>query len=157
MIQWMTKISTAQMGAWRSFLELHARVIRVLETELHRAEGLPLSWYDVLVQLNEAGGRMRMGELADRILISRSATTRFVERLEKAGLIVREACATDRRGTFVVLTDNGKGVLRDAAPTHLAGVEEHFTRHLSGTEARQLSATLERLLQLQTSHEDQPN
>ncbi len=147
----MTTINKAHMEAWRSFLELHARLMRVLESELQEAEDLPLSWYDVLVQLNEAGGRMRMGELAQRILISRSATTRFVERLEKAGLITREACATDRRGTFVVLTGLGKDTLRKAAPTHLAGVEEHFTRHLTAGEAKQLTHILSRALDHQNA------
>ncbi len=135
-------ISKLQMSAWRSFLELHSRILRTLEAELVAAEDVPLSWYDVLLHLNEAGGRMRMGELADKILISRSATTRFVERLEKAGLISREPCVDDRRGTFVVLAHEGKEALRKAAPTHLSGVEEHFTGHLTDGDATQLAAIL---------------
>lgn len=142
-------IPKAQMAAWRSFLELHAQLIRTLERELQNAEDLPLSWYDVLLQLNEAGGRMRMGKLAESILVSRSATTRFVERLERAGLLTREPCASDRRGTFVLLSEYGKETLRRAAPTHLAGVEAHFTQHLTTGEARELAGTLQRLLSLQ--------
>ena len=75
-----------QLEAWRSFLEAHARVTELLDAELRAQRDLPLGWYDVLVQLSEAGGRRRMSELADAVLLSRSNCTRLVDRLDAAGL-----------------------------------------------------------------------
>ena len=90
-------LTSEQLQAWRLFLEAHAALTRTLESELMEERQLPLTWYDVLVQLEEAGGSLRMHELADRLLLSRSATTRFVERLESRELIERRACPEDRR------------------------------------------------------------
>ena len=138
--------TTEQSEAWRLFLEAHASLTRILERELMDERQLPLTWYDVLVQLEEAGGSLRMHELADRLLLSRSATTRFVERIEKQGLVERRACPEDRRGTHVVLTDGGKDVLRNAAPIHLSGVEEHFSGRLTAADTRALIRALGKLV-----------
>jgi DNA-binding MarR family transcriptional regulator len=134
------------MDAWQRFLRAHATVLRVLERELAEERDLPLTWYDVLLQLNAAGGRLRMSELADSLLISRSATTRFVDRLETRGLLTREPCHDDRRGTYVVLTPTGKRTLREAAPVHLRGIDQHFGRLLTDDEARVLAETMGKLL-----------
>ena len=131
--------------AWRAFLEAHASVVGHLNDELEEAAGIPLSWYDLLVQLNEAGGTLRMHQLAETLLISRSATTRFVDRLEGRGFIRREACPEDRRGMNVVLTTEGRDALRSAAPGHLDGVARLFTNHLSKAEATQMTELLERM------------
>lgn len=139
-------LSPEQLEAWRLFLEAHASVTRVLERELMDARQLPLTWYDVLVQLEEAGGSLRMHELADRLLLSRSATTRFVERIEKRDLIERRASPEDRRGTQVVLTVGGKDVLRNAAPVHLSGVEEHFVGRLTDSDTQALTRALKKLV-----------
>lgn len=139
-------LSPEQLEAWRLFLEAHASVTRVLERELMDARQLPLTWYDVLVQLEEAGGSLRMHELADRLLLSRSATTRFVERIEKRDLIERRASPEDRRGTQVVLTVGGKDVLRNAAPIHLSGVEEHFVGRLTDSDTQALTRALKKLV-----------
>jgi DNA-binding MarR family transcriptional regulator len=133
------------LAAWRVFLEAHAAVVGVLNDELEAAEGFPLAWYDVLVQLNEAGGTLRMHQLADALLISRSATTRFVDRLEARGLITRQVCDEDRRGMNVVLSEEGLETLRRAAPGHLDGVSRLFTRHLSDEDARCLTEILSRI------------
>ena len=135
-----------QLEAWRLFLEAHASLTRVLERELMDERQLPLTWYDVLVQLEEAGGSLRMHELADRLLLSRSATTRFVERVEKRELIERRACPEDRRGTHVVLTEVGREALRSASPVHLAGVEEHFAGRLSESDTTALTNALKKLV-----------
>ena len=79
------------MRAWRAFLEAHAAISKQMERELREECDLPLSWYDALVQLHEAGGSLRMHELADHLLLSRSATTRFADRLEGAGFIERRS------------------------------------------------------------------
>lgn len=133
------------LRAWRAFLEAHAAVTRTLEDELREERDLPLTWYDVLVQLDEAGGRLRMHVLADRLLLSRSATTRFAERLEREGLVERHRSGDDRRGTDLVLTGRGREVLEAAAPVHLRGVEEHFGRCFDPEEAETLAALLSRL------------
>ncbi len=133
------------MRAWRAFLEAHATVVRKLERELREERNMPIAWYDALVQLNEAGGVLRMHELADRMLLSRSATTRFADRLERAGLIERRQSADDRRGTEVVLTRAGRGMLEEAAPIHLRGIAEHFVDHLDDAEAADLETILRKV------------
>lgn len=144
-------MSDTGMRAWRTFLEVHAAVIRRLEAELRDERDLPLSWYDTLVQLHEADGSLRMHELADRLLLSRSATTRFADRLEASGLVTRQPCENDRRGTRITLTEEGRRRLRDAAPVHLRGVEEHFVRLLSDQDAKELDRILGRIVDLQSS------
>jgi DNA-binding MarR family transcriptional regulator len=126
-------------------LESHSRIMRLLEAELRAERDLPLAWYDALVQLEEAGGTSRMHEFAERLLLSRSATTRFADRLEKAGLVERAACDTDRRGMELRLTETGRQTLHQAAPGHLRGVERHFVSRLTVEERAMLVRTLGRL------------
>jgi DNA-binding MarR family transcriptional regulator len=143
-----TDISRARMSAWRSFLEAHARVTDALATELETETGLPLTWYDVLVQLTEAPEhRLRMQDLARAVLLSKSGLTRLVDRMGAAGLVTREPCLDDRRGTFVCLADAGTERLDGASPVHLRGIAEHFTGHFSEVEARQLHDLLGRVVQ----------
>src|SRR5512134_3413797 len=99
------EISPERMAAWRTFLVAHARVTDVLASELEAEGGLPLTWYDVLVQLSEApDNRLRMQELARAVLLSKSGLTRLVDRMTSGGLVTREPCLDDRRGTFVCLS-----------------------------------------------------
>jgi DNA-binding MarR family transcriptional regulator len=140
------QLTPEQLTAWRLFLRAHARILRRLEADLLREHHLPLASYDVLVQLVEAPERrLRMTELADRVLLSRSGLTRLVDRLEREGVVVREACAEDARGMFAVLTDAGYERLRAAAPTHLRGVQEYAVGRLSGDELTVLGRLLARL------------
>src|SRR3954468_4835799 len=115
-----------QLAAWRSFLRAHVRVTEVLDAELRAAHDLPLTWYDALVQLSEAGGRLRMSELAAALLLSRSNCTRLVDRMDGEGLIAREPDPGDARSRWAVLTTAGRNRLREAAGVHLAGVDRHF-------------------------------
>ncbi len=135
------------MKAWRAFLEAHAALARVLESELQAERGLPLAWYDVLVQLSEApGGRLRMQDLARAVLLSKSGLTRLCDRMERAGLVRREPSPDDGRGTLAVLTPRGWAALRRAAPVHLRGVERHFARRLTDAEARALQSAMRKIL-----------
>jgi len=135
-----------RLAAWRAFLEAHAALLDVLGAELEQERRLPLAWYDVLVQLSEVPeGRLRMQELARSLLISKSGLTRLVDRMEKAGYVERQPCPADLRGTFAVLTPAGRSALREAAPVHLRGVQQYFTRHLSATEAETLRAAFTRI------------
>ena len=122
-------LSTSELVAWRTFLRAHATIVRRLESELVAEHDLPLASYDVLVQLSEAPERrLRMTELAERVLLSRSGLTRLVDRLVRDGLVERQACPEDARGTLAVLTDRGLERLRGAWPTHVRGVAEHMAR-----------------------------
>lgn len=133
-----------RIGVWRSFLRAHATVLRELERELTDA-GLPLTWYDVLLHLFEAPGRrLRMAELADRVLISRSGLTRMIDRMQAAGLVRRQPSPDDARGTYTVLTRPGFEALRAAAPVHLTGVRDHWLAYYSDDELRALGGLLER-------------
>jgi DNA-binding MarR family transcriptional regulator len=135
-----------RVTAWRSFLRAHAFVLRRLERDLVEATGLPLTWYDVLLQLAEAPQRrLRMADLADRILLSRSGLTRLVDRLQAEGLVTREPYPGDARGLYTVLTPAGFERLRGAAPTHLAGVQEHWLSKFSDRELHDLHMLLGRL------------
>ncbi len=136
-----------RLAAWRLLLETHAAVVDRLGAELEAECGLPLAWYDVLLQLSGAPqGRLRMRDLADAVLLSRSGLTRLVDRMVAAGLVCREAHPSDGRGANAVLTPAGRAALRRAAPVHLRGIEAHFARHLTDAEAGVLRTALDRVL-----------
>jgi DNA-binding MarR family transcriptional regulator len=131
------------IGAWRAFLQAHARITRRLDEELQAAHGLSLAEYDALLQIaHSPGRRVRMNVLADRVLLSRSGITRLVDRLEAAGSVERIACSSDARGQEAVLTAAGLDRLRTAAGTHLEGVRRYF---LDGSDRVDLD-TIERSL-----------
>ena len=143
----LQELTTTELGAWRGMLRVHAALVRELDAELDAAHALPLSSYDVLIYLQAAPGkRLRMAELADSVLLSRSGMTRLVDRLVREGLIVRDSCESDGRGSFAVLTAEGQELLARARPTHLAGVRERFLRHFSEEELRTLAEFWERVL-----------
>lgn len=140
-------LSARELSVWRTFLRAHASITRELEHELAEQHMLPLPSYDVLLQLAESPQRrLRMTDLADRVLLSRSGLTRLVDRLSKDGLVARESCPSDARGTFTVITPKGLERLREAAPTHLAGVQEHVTSRLSRSELDTFGRLLRKLL-----------
>jgi DNA-binding MarR family transcriptional regulator len=141
------RLTARELGVWRSFLRAHASIASRLERDLIADHGLPLAWYDVLLQLAEAPGqRMRMTDLADRVLLSRSGLTRLVDRLVAEGLVERAACPSDARGTYTVITAGGLRRLREAAPTHLRGIGEYVAGPLSEQELETLGGLLRKLL-----------
>lgn len=113
------------VDAWRALLRAHVHLTAALDAELRRDQDLPLEWYDVLLQLHDHDGRLRMSELADVLLVSRSNCTRLVDRLERARLVTREVDPDDARGRLAALTVEGRRRLRRAAPTHLDGIARH--------------------------------
>jgi DNA-binding MarR family transcriptional regulator len=124
-------LSAQEIAAWRGMLAVHSTMIARLDSELEREHGLPLTSYEVLLHLADSEeGSLRMGELAERLFLSRSGLTRLIDRLEKAGLVEREVCDSDRRGYFARLTDAGRERFDEARPTHLRGVREHFLSKL---------------------------
>lgn len=117
----------ARLAPWRAFLRAHARVARRLDEDLRARHGLSLQEYETLLHLAEAPDRrLRMGRLADSLLLSKSGVTRLVDRLVEDGLVERTSCASDARGAEASLTPNGLARLRTAAPTHLHGIREYF-------------------------------
>ncbi|WP_327089553.1 MarR family transcriptional regulator [Nonomuraea sp. NBC_01738] len=139
-------LSLQELAVWRALQRAQVRVTRHLEAELLVAHDLPLASYDVLMQLAEAPERrLRMNDLADRVLLSRSGLTRLIDRLQRDGLVAREACASDARGLFAVLTDEGEVRLAEATPTYLGGVRSQFLDHLDPGDLRQCRAMLAKL------------
>ena len=137
-----------EMASWAGFLRTHASLIRELDDELTRAHGLPLSSYDVLVQLASAPDeRLRLSQLADAVLLSRSGLSRLVARLVDQGLVDRIECTTDARGAFAALTDAGRAKLEEARATHRTGVRERFLDRLSEAQQRQLATAWRRILE----------
>src|SRR5213078_201980 len=122
------------VDAWRSLLRAHATLMRRLDTDLERETGLALADFDVLAQLAAGHGELRMTELAERALISRSGMTRRVARLVKGGLVRRADADADGRGVVVALTDAGVARLTETAPVHLRGVSELFVAQLDEQE-----------------------
>ena len=145
-VQSAPPVSEEAMAAWVGFLRVHAALVDVLGRELERETGLPLTWYDVLVQLSVAPeGRARMQDLAGAVVLSKSGLTRLVDRMEAAGLVARVSCPSDRRGTFAQITPAGSRALEEARPTHHRGIEEHFARHLGERELTALRRATEKL------------
>jgi DNA-binding MarR family transcriptional regulator len=132
--------------AWHAFLEAHRRVTQRLEDELQDAHGIPLPWFDVLASLGSIEDhRSRMQELAQSVMISKSGLTRLVDRMERAGLLEREACEEDRRGTYATLTDQGRALLEGATPTYIRGVAEHFGELLADDEIATVAEVMGRI------------
>jgi DNA-binding MarR family transcriptional regulator len=128
---------------WRTFLQAHALLSRRLDEELRAEQSMSLAEYDALVQLAVAPDRrLRMSQLADRVLLSRSGVTRLVDRLVAAGLVDRTPCTTDARGAEAVLTDLGLTRLRRASRTHLRGIDHYFIGPLSADELGAIGRSL---------------
>jgi len=141
------ELSETELGAWRGLLRVHSALVKALDSELEAAHGLPLSSYEVLISLRCApDGRLRMADLADRALLSRSGMTRLVDRLEREGLLARQQCPADARGCYAALTEAGEAFLDRARPTHLAGVRQRFLRHFGEDELERLAECWERVL-----------
>src|SRR5438046_4215440 len=137
--------SEEQVRAWRLFFESALALVDVLDAELERDAGIPQRWYDVLVHLEETPDGLRMNELADRILYSKSGFTRVVDRMETAGLVRRVRPENDRRSIFVVLTEEGRNTMEQARRHHRHAIEQHFSRHLAGTDIKALTRALEKV------------
>jgi DNA-binding MarR family transcriptional regulator len=137
--------SPERLRAWRLYFESALALIDVLGTELEHQAGLPLRWYDVLVQLEESPDGIPMSELAGRILHSKSGFTRLVDKMEVAGLVRRVRPEHDRRSILIFLTDTGTATMQHARRYHRDGIERHFSQHLTDTEIKVLTRALEKV------------
>jgi DNA-binding MarR family transcriptional regulator len=140
------EITPQQIIVWRMLQRAQVQITRRLEAELLGAHDLAPAAYDVLLQLSEApGGRLRMNDLAERVLLSRSGLTRLIDRLQREGLVSREACASDARGLYAVLTVAGGQRLTEATPTYLRAIRRRFLDLLDEEELRRCAAMLTKL------------
>ena len=142
------RLSEQYLKVWRAFLKAHATIVDRIDHDLAAAERLPLSSYDVLIELYEAPEhRLRMHELAQRVVLSRSGLTRLVDRLEAEGFLTRDRCKTDRRGAYAVITEQGIAALRRTWPIYARGISLYFAQWLTLEEAQLLESALGRILQ----------
>jgi DNA-binding MarR family transcriptional regulator len=142
----LESFTEGELAAWRGFLRTHAGLVKELDADLEAQHQLPLTSYDVLTTLaDQPQGRMRMRDLADAVVLSRSGLTRLVDRLQREGLLEREQCASDARGAYAVLTETGRARLREAQPLHRDGVRRRFLSRFSAEELRVLADFWERL------------
>jgi DNA-binding MarR family transcriptional regulator len=141
----MTKNPDPKGHAWAVLLTAHATLVEKIEIALGEAKLPPLAWYDVLWELEKAeGGKLRMHELARRIVLSRSNLTRLADRLERAGLVAREDTPNDRRGYHWVITRAGLTMRKKMWPVYEAAIERLFSRHITVEEARAMGVALAR-------------
>jgi DNA-binding MarR family transcriptional regulator len=133
-------LSPAEQRAWRAYIESTKVLFDALDRQLQRDADMPHAYYEILVRLSEADGRaLRMSELADRTLSSRSRLSHAVARLEERGWVVREDCPTDRRGQMARLTEQGYATLAAAAPGHVNAVRENLIDVLSAEQVEHLT------------------
>ncbi|GAA1848255.1 MarR family winged helix-turn-helix transcriptional regulator [Asanoa iriomotensis] len=139
-------LSPAELAAWRAVVESSQRLLTRIEDELRAASGLSLADYHVLVRLSEAPDRrLRMGDLAAKLIFAPSRLTYHIGTMEKRGLVARQPCPADRRGSEAVLTDAGLAALRAAAPEHLLSVRRHLVDDLDEADLAALTRIFTRI------------
>ena len=132
---------------WGALLKVHAALVPRLDRELQETHGLPLTWYDVMLELNTAPeGRLTMGQLGSVAAVSRTRVSRVVDELMRAGLVTRVPNPDDGRSAFAALTPAGRAAFRKAAPTYVAAVNREFADHLTGREADVMAGALRKVL-----------
>ena len=140
-------MSDTDVASWAALLRVHAALVPRIDRELQAACGLPLTWYDVLLELNAAPGRrLNMGELGDVAVVSRTRASRVVDQMATAGLVTREPNPDDRRSAYATITEAGRARLRAAAPVYLASIRRHFTARMTTEESATVAAALAKVL-----------
>jgi DNA-binding MarR family transcriptional regulator len=141
-----SSLEGAALDAWRSYLQSHASIVRVLDAELVVEHGITARDYEVLLYLSqEEGRRLAMSVLAERTMLTRSGITRLVDGLVEAGLVKRVACPNDARVSYAALTDAGYDKLRQAGCSHVASIRRLFLEHFTPEETDLLASLLSRL------------
>ncbi len=141
----MSTPSPDRLQAWRLYLETSLALVDVLGAEFERDTDLTFPTYDALVHLEDDPDGLRMNDLAERILYSKSGLTRVVDRLEREGYVRRVRPEDDRRSVFVILTDAGRSAMEQARVHHRRSIEEHFAQHLTDADVKALTGALEKL------------
>ncbi len=132
--------------AWAAIMRIHARVVPLLDREMQRSTGLSLAWYDVLLELASAGGRLTMSELGDRVVLSRTRVSRIVDELEQAGMATREPNPDDARSSYAALTAEGKRRFRESGRVYRKGIQRELAERADEAALRALARTLESIL-----------
>ncbi len=141
-----SELDAEGLEAWEAFVFAHAAAVGRIERDLGAAGHISLTWYDVLTALSQApDNRLRLHELANEVVLSRSGLTRLLDRLETAGLITREPAPGDRRGAYAVMTPLGEEILNRTWPAYAAGIARHFSQHLTDEEKSVIATALRRL------------
>ena len=142
-----TSKKKAAAEAWGSLLQVHAALVPELDRRLRLGAGLPLAWYDVLLELSAArDGRLTMSRLGERVVLSRSRVSRVVDELIRADLVRRESNPDDARSAYAVITQAGLDRFRQAAPVYVGAIEEEFAGELTVAELTALSSALQQVL-----------
>ena len=139
-------LEESTVTAWARLVRASQSVVGAIETDLKQAGFPPLDWYDVLLELERAGGARRPREIAKHTLFARYSVTRLVDRMERDGLVVRNACPDDARGQVVQLTDRGRRLRSQMWPVYAAAIQSHFADRLNSSQTEQLSRLLAELL-----------
>jgi DNA-binding MarR family transcriptional regulator len=135
------------LAAWRGLLFTQAAVIRALEKDMLEQHDLPITWFDLLSRLARSDGqRLRMHELEETSLFTRSGITRLADRLEEAGLVRRERSAEDRRGVYLAITDAGLAKIDEVWDDHQRSIQKHFGQYLNGDDAAAIRNATEKVL-----------
>jgi DNA-binding MarR family transcriptional regulator len=141
------ELSNEGIQAWKGLLVAHATLIEQIDREMARANLLPVDWYDALLALETSPcQRLKMSDLADQVLLSKSGLTRLVDRLEAKGYIRREACRADRRVAYAVITAEGLKAREESWPTYKAAIEQFFVSQLSEEETKLIGTALMRFM-----------
>jgi DNA-binding MarR family transcriptional regulator len=141
------KLSKNQLDTWRLFITAQSKLINKIDADLRDAGEIPLHWYDVLIELHTAqANRLRMNELADKVLLTRSGLTRLVDRLEKENFITRELDPEDRRGFYAIITAAGVTAMRQAWRVYSASISEYFAAYFDEEELAIFHRVLQRML-----------
>ena len=141
------ELDEVELAALRGLVHVHAALVKELDAELEARHGLPLTSYEVLRSLSKsAAGKLRMAELAEQALLSRSGMTRLIDRLEREGMVSRTTCDKDGRGCYAVLTEQGRAAVDEARSTYRSVVRLGFLRHFEVSELRDLAGLLQKAL-----------
>ena len=141
------KLEQSMLDTWRGFLFANAKVVRALDTDMIEQHDLSLTWFDLLSRIKQAPGqRLRMHQLEEASLFTRSGITGLADRLEKAGFVRRERSAEDRRGVYLAITQAGIDKIDEVWPDHQLSIQNHFAQHLDPEDVKALQATTEKIL-----------
>ncbi|MEU6065745.1 MULTISPECIES: MarR family winged helix-turn-helix transcriptional regulator [Streptomyces] len=136
------------LEAWRAMLLAHNAALRAIESDVQRDGRVPLTWYDVLLELKAAGEEgLRMQEVAGRVVLSRTRVSRLVDDMVRAGLVRKMPDPHDRRVSWAAITDEGAAALRATAPVYLRSIRRHFSAHLTDEDAQVVAEALHKVAQ----------
>ena len=140
-------LEPSMLDAWRGFLFANAKVVRALDNDMIKQHDLSMTWFDLLSRIKQAPGqRLRMHQLEEASLFTRSGITGLADRLEKAGFVRRERSVEDRRGVYLAITQAGIDKIDEVWPDHQLSIQNHFAQHLDPEDVKALQATTQKIL-----------